>query len=161
MPKLTSAVPVFLSEPYVEALRRWADELGLKEAEAAARLLEDGLEPYLQDGDAAARVASERQLLSLAEALTQEELSSPDWNEHLALSVFERIRKEHLELYRAATAAGYRDSVNRRVGRHIKTAAGAEVKTAADGKTITAKVSRGSPALISRYTLLTRGLSRG
>lgn len=153
MSKLTAPVPVFLREPYLEALRRRADEVGLREAEAAARLLEDALEPYLHDTGAAAQMTAERELIAIAEALAREEASRLGWNEHLALAVFERIRAEHLDLYRAATIGNHRDSVNRRIGRHIKTAVGAQVRTV-DKKPVTAKVPRRSPALISRYSLL-------
>ena len=150
---MTAPIPVFLREPYVQALRRRADESGLREAEAAARLLEDALEPYLRDTDAAAQVNAERELISVAEALALEEAKRPNWNAHLALAVFERIRAEHLDLYRAATAGDHRDSVNRRIGRHIKTAVGAEVRTV-EKRPVTAKVPRSLPALISRYSLL-------
>jgi hypothetical protein len=151
--KLTAPIPVFLRRPYLEALRRRADERGLREAEAAARLLEDALEPYLHDAEVADQVNAERELILIAEDLAREEASRPDWNEHLALAVFERIRAEHLDLYRAATSGDHRDGVNRRIGRHIKTAVGAEVRTI-DKKAVTAKVPRSLPALISRYSLL-------
>jgi hypothetical protein len=113
--------------------------------------LEDALQPYLHDAGAADQVNAERELILIAEDLAREEASRPDWNEHLALAVFERIRTEHLDLYRAATAGNHRDSVNRRIGRHIKAAVGAEVRTESP---TTAKVPRSSPALISRYSLL-------
>ena len=159
MSKLTAPIPVFLRGPYVEALRRLANERGLRDPEAAARLLEDALEPYLHDAGAADQVSAERELILIAEDLAREEASRPDWNEHLALAVFERIRAEHLDLYRRATTGNQRDSVNRRIGRHIKTAVGAEVKTI-DKKPVTAKVPRSLPALISRYSLLEKPSSK-
>lgn len=151
MSKIIAAIPVFLREPYLDALRRHAGEAGLREAEAAARLLENALEPYLADAGAAAQVNAERELILIAEDIAREEASRPLWNEHLALAVFERIRAEHLDLYRAATTGGHRDSVNRRVGRHIKSAVGAKVRRI---DPVTAKVPRSLPALISRYSLL-------
>ena len=154
MAKLNPPFSVFLREPYVEALRRRASAVGLKEAEAAARMLEDALEPFLSDRNATAQIAAEREILSIAEALAREKAADGNFSEDLMLVVFEEIRRHHLDLYRAATAEGQDVSVNRRIGRHIKAAVGAEVKTTSDGRPITAKVRRSAGALISRYSLL-------
>jgi hypothetical protein len=137
-----------------EALRRWAEEHGLTEAEAAARLVEQGLEECLEPGDGVDQARAERQLLDLAAALAREEVAkAPEWNERLTLTVFERIRHEHRPLYDRAVAGGLRDVVNPRVARQIKTAVGARVKKRGT-RPVTLKAPRRSNALISDYTQL-------
>jgi hypothetical protein len=151
--KSLQATPVFLRQPYVDALSQYAAEAGLKDAEAAARLLEDALMPYLDDA-VAEQVRAERELLDLAESLAREE-AADSWSEHLTLRVFERIRDDHLELYRAATQDDREDSMNRRIGRKVKDAIGAEVKTS-KGRPVTVKVPSASNSLIRRYSVLRR-----
>lgn len=153
MSKSVQAIPVFLRAPYAEALRRQAAELGVKDAALAARLLEDALAPKLANSDVADQRRAERELLGIAGQLAREESGRTEWNERLALAVFERIRNDHLDLYRRSTAGGAADSVNRRLGRQIRQSAGAAVKMR-DGKPMTAKSPRGSEALITSYTLL-------
>jgi hypothetical protein len=152
--KAPAPVFLFLRPVFQEALRRRADELGVTESDAAARLVEQALAPLLKDGTEADQALAERQLLDLAGSLAKEEVErTAEWNERLTLSVFERIRHEHRPLYDLATANGHRDAVNPRVARQIKNAVGAEVKKR-DGKPVTLKAPRGSGALISNYTLL-------
>jgi hypothetical protein len=152
--KASAPIFLFLRPVFQEALKRRADELGVTEADAAARLVEHGLEPFLKGGADADQALAERQLLDLAGTLAKQEVEkSAEWNERLTLAVFERIRHEHRPLYDLATANGHRDAVNPRVARQIKNAVGAQVKKR-DRKPVTLKAPRGSGALISNYTLL-------
>lgn len=157
MAKAPAPVFVFLRPAFQEALKRRADELGVTEADAAARLVEQGLQPYLEGGADADQALAERQLLDLAATLAKDEVGKAgEWNERLTLAVFERIRQQHRGLYDLATANGHRDAVNPRVARQIKNAVGAEVKKR-NGKPVTLKAPRSSDALISNYTLLIPG----
>jgi hypothetical protein len=152
--KAPAPVFLFLRPAFQEALKRRAEALGVTESDAAARLVEQGLEPFLQQGADADQALAERRLLDVAGALAREEVAkSGDWNERLTFLVFERIRLEHRALYDRATANGHRDAVNPRVARQIKNAVGAHVRKRA-GKPVTLKAPRGSDALISNYTLL-------
>jgi hypothetical protein len=152
--KAPSIIQLNLRPVYREALRKWAEASGLTEADAAARLVEQGLEQHLEPGADVDRARAERQLLDLAATLAREEVAnSADWNERLTLTVFERIRHEHRELYDRAIAGGLRDAVNPRIARQIKTAVGARVKMRGK-RPATRKAPRGSAALISDYTLL-------
>jgi hypothetical protein len=152
--KSSGIIQVFVRPAFQQALRRRAQELGLTEAEAAARLVEQGLEPFLEDTADTDQALAERQLLDLAGELAREEVEkASEWNRRLTFTVFERIRNEHKPLYDRAVSGGHRDAVNPRVARQIKTAVGAEVEKR-DGRPVTLKVPRGSNALISNYTAL-------
>jgi hypothetical protein len=152
---LNPAVHIFLRDAYRQALQRRANELGVSETEVATRLVEAALEPHLAEEGVAEQREAERQLLHVAGEVAREESSREPWNERLIYSVFERIRQDHRSLYEQAISGGHKDAVNRRVARQIKAAAGADVK-ASGGRPMTAKPPRGSPALISNYTLLKR-----
>ena len=154
MKKPRPIIQVMLRPVFQEALRRWAGELGITEAEAVSRLVEQGLEPFLESGADVDQARAERQLLDLAAILAREEVDkAPSWNERLTFAVFERIRIEHRPLYELAVRDGHRDAVNRRIARQIKTAVNAQVKRRGD-KPAMARVPRGSGALIGDYTLL-------
>ena len=146
---------LFLRPAFQEALRRRAKELGVTEADAAARLVEQGLEPFLGSGSEAEQARAERQLLVVAGAIAKEEVErAGHLPEDLTLSVFERIRTEQRALYDSATRGGRESAINRRIARHIKTAVGAEVKPREGGGPWTVKVPRSSEALIREYTKL-------
>jgi hypothetical protein len=152
------AGPIFLylRPIYQEALKRRAEELGISEADAASRLIEHGLEPFLEQGADVDQARAETQLVDLAAKLAKEEVErSSDWNERLTFAVFERIRTEHRSLYDLAVRGNRREIVNRRIGRQIRATVGAQVKKR-NGRPVTFKVPRGSDALISDYTLLLR-----
>lgn len=152
MKKSRPIIQVLLRPVFQEALERRAQELGLTEAEMVSRLVEQGLEPFLNSGSGVDQARAERQLLDLAASIAREEVERADqWNERLTFTVFERIRLEHRPLYDRAIQDGHRDAVNRRIARQIKTAVGAKVK---DSKPKMARVPRGSEALIGDYTLL-------
>jgi hypothetical protein len=152
--KAPAIIQLNLRPVFRAALRRWAEESGLTEAEAAARLVEQGLEQHLEPGPDVDQARAERQLLDLAATLAREEAAkAPEWNERLTLIVFERIRHEHRALYEKAIEGGQRDAVNPRVARQIKTAVRARVKMRGK-RAATLKVPRRSGALISDYTLL-------
>lgn len=154
MAKPPAIIQLNLRPAFRKALRRWADEKGLTEAEAAARLVEQGLEQFLEPGPDADQARAERQLLDLAAELARDEVAKADeWNERLTLTVFERIRHNHRALYDRATEGAQRDAVNPRVARQIKTAVGAQVKMRGS-RPATQKAPRASGALISDYTLL-------
>lgn len=154
MKKTRPIIQVLLRPVFQEALSKRAEELGLTEAEAVSRLVEQGLEPFLESGSDVEQAKAERQLLDVTAALAREEVEkSPEWNERLTFAVFERIRCEHRPLYDCAIKDGHRDAVNRRIARQIKTAVGAQVKKRA-GRPAMARVPRGSDALIGDYTLL-------
>ncbi|WP_344705333.1 hypothetical protein [Sphingomonas swuensis] len=147
-------IQVMLRPVFHEALTARARELGITEAEAVSRLVEQGLEPFLESGADIDQARAERQLLNLVSDLARQEVeSSTDWNERLTFAVFERLRLEHRPLYDLAIQDGHRDAVNRRIARQIKTAVGAQVKKRGD-KPATARAPRGSEALIGDYTLL-------
>jgi hypothetical protein len=149
-----AAIFLSLRPVYHEALKRFATELGVTDANAAARLVEQGLEPFLELGSDVDEARAERQLLDAAATLAKEEVAgSRDWNERLTFVVFERIRREHQPLYDLATSNGRRDAINRRIARQIKSAVGAQVKKR-NGRPATLKVPRRSDALIGDYTLL-------
>ncbi|WP_300973512.1 hypothetical protein [Sphingomonas sp. LHG3406-1] len=151
---------LFLRPAFQEALRRRAKELGVTEADAAARLVEQGLEPFLGSGSEAEQARAERQLLDVAGAIAKEEVErSGSVPEDLTFTVFERIRIEHRALYDSATRGNRESAINRRIARHIKTAVGAEVKPRDGGGPWSVKVSRGSDALIREYTKLKKALS--
>ena len=153
MAKSPAPVFLFLRPAFQEALKRRAEALGVTESDAAARLVEQALEPLLKGGADADQALAERKLLDVAGVLAREEVEkAAEWNERLTFQVFERIRQDHRPLYDLATANGHRD-VNPRVARQIKNAVGAQVKKRA-GKPVTLKPPRGSDALISNYTLL-------
>jgi hypothetical protein len=155
--KSPAPVFLFLRPAFQDALKRQAEALGVTESDAAARLVEQGLQPFLKGGADADQALAERKLLDVAGALAREEVEkAAEWNERLTLQVFERIRCEHRSLYDLATANGHRDSVNPRIARQIKNSVGAEVKKR-DGKPVTLKAPRGSDALISNYSLLIPG----
>lgn len=154
MKKPRSIIQVMLRPVFQEALKRRAQELGITEAEAVSRLVEQGLEPSLDSGADLDQARAERQLLDVAAAIAREEVSrASEWNERLTFAVFERIRLEHRPLYDLAIQGGHRDAVNRRIARQIKTAVGAQVKKRGDRPAM-ARVPRGSDALIGDYTLL-------
>lgn len=149
-----AAIFLSLRPVYQDALKRFAAELGVTEADAAARLVEQGLESFLELGAGVDQARAERQLLDVAATLAKEEVGgASEWNERLTFLVFERIRREHRPLYDLATSDSRRDAVNRRIARQIKTAVGAQVKKR-NGRPVTLKVPRGSAALIGDYTLL-------
>lgn len=152
-----SAIFLHLRPVYLDALQSFAGRVGVTEAEAAARLVEQGLEPFLEIGADVDQAKAERRLLDVAATLAKEEAEgSPEWNERLTFVVFERIRGEHRPLYDIAISNQRRDAVNRRVARQIKTAVSAQVKKR-DGRAVTLKAPRGSDALIGDYTLLLPG----
>jgi hypothetical protein len=152
--KSPAIIQLNLRPVFRAALRRWADETGVTEAEAAARLVEQGLEQHLDPSPDVDQARAERRLLDLAARLAREEVANaPEWNEKLTLAVFERIRHEHRALYDEAIEGGQRDAVNPRVARQIKTAVGARVKMRGK-RPATSKAPRRSGALISDYTLL-------
>ena len=154
MKKARSVIQVLLRPVFHEALSRRAEKLGITEAEAVARLVEQGLEPYLQIGADLDQARAERRLLDVAAELARQEVArASEWNERLTFAVFERIRAEHRALYDGAIRDGHRDAVNRRIARQIKTAVGAQVKKR-NGRPAMARVPRGSQALIGDYTLL-------
>lgn len=145
---------LYLRPVYQQALRRRAEELGITEAEAATRLIEDGLESFIEPGAEVDQAHAERRLLDIAAKLAKEEADRAlDWNERLTFVVFERIRQDHRPLYDRAIGSDRRDAVNRRIGRQVRTAVGAQVMKR-NGRAVTLKVPRGSDALISDYTLL-------
>jgi hypothetical protein len=149
-----SAIFLHLRPVYLDALKGMAGKLGITEADAAARLVEQGLEPFLGLGADVDQAKAERQLLDVAASLAKEEVEgSAEWNERLTFAVFERIRREHRPLYDLAASDGRRDAVNRRIARQIKTATGAQVRKRG-GRAVSLKVPRGSEALIGDYTLL-------
>ena len=148
-----TAIFLYLRPIYQDALKDFAKKLGVTESDAAARLVEQGLEPFLS-GAEVDQAKAERQLLDVAATLAKEEVeASSDWNERLTFAVFERIRLEHRPLYDLAISSDRRDAVNRRIARQIKTAVSAEVKKR-NGRPVSLKVPRGSGALIGDYTLL-------
>jgi hypothetical protein len=154
LPDQPAALFLSLRPVYQDALKRFAAELGVTESDAAARLVEQGLEPFLELGVGLDQAKAERQLIDLAASLAKQEVArSPDWNERLTLAVFERIRNEHRPLYDLAISSGRRDAVNRRIARQIKAATGAQVKKR-KGRPVALKVPRGADALIGDYTLL-------
>ena len=149
-----AAIFLHLRPVFLDALKGFAGRLGVTEADAAARLVEQGLEPFLEIGRDVDQARAERRLLDVATTLAKEEVEdSSEWNERLTFVVFERIRREHRSLYDIAISNERRDAVNRRVARQIKTAVGAQVKKR-DGRAVTLKVPRGSDALIGDYTVL-------
>ena len=154
MAEQPAAIFLSLRPVYQDALKRLAAEVGVTEADAAARLVEQGLEPFLEVGAGLDQAKAERRLLDATARLAKEEVAgSSEWNERLTFLVFERIRREHRPLYDLAVSNGRRDAVNRRIARQIKTAVGAQVKKR-NGRPVTLKVPRGSDALIGDYTLL-------
>lgn len=154
MAEPTAPIFLYLRPVYQNALKRRADGLGITEADAAARLIEEGLEPFIELGADVDQARAERELLDVAAKLAKEEVErAPDWNERLTFAVFERIREDHRPLYDRAVGSDRRDAVNRRIGRQIRTAVDAQVMKR-NGRAVTLKVPRGSDALISDYTLL-------
>jgi hypothetical protein len=150
----TAPIFLYLRPVYLNALKRRADELGITEADAAARLIEQGLEPFLELGADVDQARAERELLDVATKLAKEEVErASNWNERLTFAVFERIRQDHRPLYDRAVRTDRRDAVNRRIGRQIRTAVSAQVMKR-NGRAVTLKVPRGADALISDYTLL-------
>ncbi|WP_114227215.1 MULTISPECIES: hypothetical protein [Sphingomonas] len=154
MKKSRPIIQVMLRPVFQQALRARAEELGITEAEAVSRLVEQGLQPFLEPGTELDQARAERQLLDVTAELARDEVSTMSvWNERLTLAVFERIRLEHRPLYELAIQGGYRDAVNRRVARQIKSAVGAQVLKRGDRPAM-ARVPRGSEALIGDFTLL-------
>ena len=154
MKKSRPIIQVLLKPIYHEALAKRAKALGITEAEAVSRLVEEGLAPFLANGSEIDQARAERQLLDLVAQMARDEVrQAAQWNEGLTFAVFERLRKEHRALYEQATRNVPAAGVHRRIARQIKTAVGAKVKKRS-GRPVMARVSKGLDALIGDYTLL-------
>lgn len=116
-------------------------------------------EKYLQssntDADASARLTAEMQLLAWVRAIGDELRKADTWDEHVTFHLFERIKSEVQELYRAATNGADAGLLHRKIGSLLRECLGADVKRIGN-KIVTGQPLRHQNSLIRSYTLLIR-----
>lgn len=143
-----------LSVAGVEQLNQLAAAEGVSPSLKAKQMLEALLAQA--EVTAGSPAVAERELLRRVTQIVSLYRDRDDWDEHVTLNVFQRIRAEMPELYAHAIAGGAKTRINREIGRLVRATLGADIDFDAKDLVRACQLPRGAGELIRSYTLLYR-----